>query len=681
MGLPAPDPTRGRLARWARATSRSVLRTVAAALLCGALLPAAGCRSPRPPAQKLPMELLKNDRRKPKQVETTGSIAGVVLGPDGAPVDFALVTLNSVKEDPEDGRPPLRATTLHRGKFEIRDIPPGSYGLTVTSPAANAVRASGVSGHEPVPAGSFAGVVTAQAGESGPPMMIRLRPQALVLRGHVTDETGTPLAEALVRAVPESPFEGDSFFAKTDDQGAFVLGVPDGRYFLVGTAEGRRPARVDVSNSHFRTDIEVRLAPALVPPSPDEMAAWVSVTGGVLASADANGTGDLGQLRGIIGDARLVGFGEASYTGGETARLKLRMFRYLVEERGFSALLVEAGQADVRALDDHVVHGRGKLTDALRGLGYFSLDTEEMASVFAWMRAYNEDRRHRTKLRVFGFDVQRTGAAATGLEVYLTKVDRAFAATVESTLSRLRSDEYASELRKRPPDEQEPVLADLMAVARRMEKNRRVYIAKSNWSEYTQASEDAAALVWTARVIREDRLRSAALADVASRTLSGLPRGTKAALWAHSTQVSRRPADGGMGAILAEGLKKDYVALGMTFYQGWVRAWDFTAGPTLDHGTKLFRLPPAEPGTLEALLDGAGAPMFFADVRRATGPLLPWFEARLPMRSVGTVFVSDRRARTRTVVKEAFDGLVFVKKLTTVRFNETGKRPGHREWE
>lgn len=661
---------KGRVARWGRAA--------AAALLCGALLPAAGCASRRPPAQKLPLELLKNHRRRPKEAATTATIVGVVLAPDGAPLDFALVSAVNVLDDPEAGRPPLLTTALRRGKFALENVPPGSYGLTVTAPAANAVRTGpdGRAVEGPVLAGSYAGVVVAQAGETGPPILLRLRPEAAVFRGRVTDEAGAPLAGALVRAVRESPFEGDHFFAKTDDRGGFVLGVPEGRYFLVGEAPDRLPVRVDVG-----PDIVIRLPPVPPLPEPEEVAAWVAGTGGVLASADAEGAGDgadLAKLRGLVGDARVVGFGEASYTGGEMARLRLRMLRRLVEEMGFSALLVEAGQADVRALDEHVRTGKGDAGELLRALGYFSLDTEEMAATIAWMRQYNEDRRHRTKLRIFGVDVQRTGTAASSLEDFLFEVDRTFAATVETTLDRLRLNEHGSDLRGRPADEQLAVLEAVEAVAARLDRNRRIYIAKTSWAEYTQAREDAEALVEAVRVVRDDRHRAAAMAGVATRALASLPAGTRAVLWAHATQVSRRAADGGMGAILAGALKKDYVALGMTFYQGWIRAWDFTGGPTLEHGTKLFRLPPAEPGTLEALLETAGAPMFFADVRGAKGALLPWFEARIPMRSAGAVFVADRRARARTVVKEAFDGLVFVRKLTTVHFNESGRRPAQR---
>jgi erythromycin esterase-like protein len=136
-----------------------------------------------------------------------------------------------------------------------------------------------------------------------------------------------------------------------------------------------------------------------------------------------------------------------------------------------------------------------------------------------------------------------------------------------------------------------------------------------------------------------------------------------------------------MGAALAEAYKSDYLAIALTFNQGWVRAWDYTSGATLEHGTKLFRLPPPGPGTLEGMLDTAGIPLFLADVRKAPPSLSPWFDARLAMWSVSAAFVNERRARTRTVLKEAFDGLGFVRRLSSPTFTKTGERAGKREWE
>lgn len=629
------------------------------------------------------MELLKNRPRRVKEVKTTTSLLGVVLGPDGAPLDFALVAAVNVQDDPEAGRVPFVTTAINRGKFEIANLPPGNYGITVTAPASAVLPASPPppGQEERILAGTFAGVVTAAAGEPGPPMLLRLGGTGIVLSGRVTDDKGAPIESALVRAVRESPFEGDSFFARTGADGAFTLGLPAGKYFLVGQADGKKPLRLDVGTERIQKDLLFRLPPALVLPGKDEMAAWVTSTGAVLTSPESNDDADLAKLDAIVGNARIVGLGEATYTGREIAKLKLRMYRHLAEKLGFSTLLIEATQADVRALNDYVVQGKGSLPEIVTKLGYFSLDTEESIDLFSWMRGYNEVNVRKRKLRVRGVDVQRTAAAATDLDLYLRKVDKAFAASVEDTMYRLRTNEFGTAFRDRPADEQETVVRDIEAIVATLDKKRRVYTAKARHGEWAQAVDDAASLTWAIRVYRDERQRGAALADVARRTIDAEPKGVRVAVWAHNTQVSRRPADGGMGSLLAAAYKTDYLPIGVTFYQGWIRAWDYTAGPTTDRGTKLFRLPPAEPGSLEALLETAGSPLFYADVRKAPPSLIPWFASRLPMRSVGTVFAADRHARTRTIVKDAFDALVFVHKLTTVKFNDTGKRPGRKEWD
>ena len=653
-------------------------------VLIGASVAGSGCNGARPPAQRLPMELIGQHKRKPRTAPTTGSLMGVVLGVDGKPVDFALIAAVSVSEDPEGGKSPFLATAIDRGKFEISNMPPGNYGITVTGPEANAAvpptpspppAAAGA----PVATGTFAGVVTVTAGDPGPPMLLRLGATGTLLAGRVTDEAGQPIGGALVRAVRESAFEGDHFFAKTDENGKFTLSVPVADYFLVAQAEGKRPVRVALDRKQPPATLAVQLSPALVPPSRDDLLSWIASTGGSISSADVADTAELDHLRDIVGKARVVGLGDASYVGGESFKVRARMFRFLASNMGFSSLLLEATQSDVRPLDDYIQTGKGSLPEILRGLGYFSLDTQEATALFWWMRDYNRDWRHRTKLRVFGVDVQRTASAATGLAPFLAKADKVFLPTVETTLERLRVNDFGLELRKRPAEEQDKVAADLDAFAEQLRTKEKKYIGRTSAPTFARVKADVEALRWAVRVYRDEAQRGAAMADLARRAVDAAPKGTRFVLWAHDAFVSKRKEDGGTGALLAAAYKADYVAMGATFYSGWIRAWDFTTGPTTDRGTKLFRLAPAETGTLEGMLDLAATPIFFADVRKAKAPVADWLGASLSMRSVSTAFASERRARTRVVVRDAFDALLFVKKQTTVTVTETGRRLGRQE--
>ncbi|MFO0591175.1 MAG: erythromycin esterase family protein [Polyangiaceae bacterium] len=668
-------------------STRGLRTGIFAALLAALAIGGPACGpAKRPPAQRLPMELLNRHKRKPKVTSTTGTLDGVVLGPDGKPVDFALVTAVSLSDDPEDGKRPFSATTINHGKFEIADVPPGNYGLTVTGPEANvAVRPGatplpGAVG-APIVTGTYAGVVTVTAGEPGVPMLMRLGTTGALFTGHVMDDGGKPIVDALVRAVRESPYEGDHFFAKTDADGKFTLAVPEGHYFLIGSADGRRPQRLQFVPDKVPPDILFRLLPALPPPSKEELTEWIQSTGGAIASPDSAILTDLAKLRDIVGTARIVGLGDASYTSSEGWKIRTRMVRSLIADAGFSGVLLEATQADVRALDEHVRYGKGKLAEVLHGLGYFSLDTQEAAALFAWMRHYNEDKKHRTKLGVYGIDVQRTQIAATELLAFLQKVDKVLAPTVQTTLERLRVNDYGLDLRRRPDEEQQQVTADLEVIASRFEKREPLYVGQTSERTVSLAREDLESLRWAVKVYLDEAQRGPALAALAKRRVDQGPKSMRYVLLAHDAFVSKRKEDAGTGAALAAAYKNDYVAIGGTFYQGWLRAWDFTQGATTERGVKLFRLPPAEPGTLEGTLDLAGMPLFFADVRKAKGAVLAWMDARLAMRSIGTVFAGERRARTRTVAMDAFDALYFVRKQTSVTLTETGARPGGKEWE
>jgi len=53
-------------------------------------------------------------------------------------------------------------------------------------------------------------------------------------------------------------------------------------------------------------------------------------------------TGDLRALDPMIGDARVVGLGEATHSSHDFFALKDRVFRHLVEEKGFRTFALEA---------------------------------------------------------------------------------------------------------------------------------------------------------------------------------------------------------------------------------------------------------------------------------------------------------------------------------------------------
>ncbi|WP_433258443.1 erythromycin esterase family protein [Streptosporangium sp. CA-135522] len=70
-------------------------------------------------------------------------------------------------------------------------------------------------------------------------------------------------------------------------------------------------------------------------------------------------TADLRALGVMIGDAKVVGLGEATHGSHEFFTMKGRVFRYLVEEKGFTTFALELSWSAGLQIDDYLQTGRG----------------------------------------------------------------------------------------------------------------------------------------------------------------------------------------------------------------------------------------------------------------------------------------------------------------------------------
>lgn len=147
---------------------------------------------------------------------------------------------------------------------------------------------------------------------------------------------------------------------------------------------------------------------------PDAFLRWAADHRIPVTTADADSAGaGLRALSALVGGARVVAFGEPTHGAHEPQSMRNRLFRHLVEERGFTAIAIETGFTESQALARYVAGGPGELDDIVRtsftwGFGTFA----ENAELVAWMRAYNADPAHTRKLRIYGIDLSGSGNGA-----------------------------------------------------------------------------------------------------------------------------------------------------------------------------------------------------------------------------------------------------------------------------
>ena len=108
------------------------------------------------------------------------------------------------------------------------------------------------------------------------------------------------------------------------------------------------------------------------------------------------------RLVSLIGQpVELLGLGEALHGGEEILILRNRLFQRLVEKHGYSAIAIESSFSRGRLVDEYVA-GRGEASYeemAQAGFSHGFGRLEANRELVEWMRHYNSDPSHRTKIR------------------------------------------------------------------------------------------------------------------------------------------------------------------------------------------------------------------------------------------------------------------------------------------
>jgi erythromycin esterase len=153
--------------------------------------------------------------------------------------------------------------------------------------------------------------------------------------------------------------------------GAGITGLDDVQFALDGQPYTAAPATDAVAPTALETAwLRRHLLPLpAVPPGADEA--------------------PLAALRPVLGPARVVGLGHATPGSADLARWQCRVFRLLVEQYGFTYLVLDADLAGAQPLDAYVQGGAGDPIALLRHLGA-DWNSPPMGALVQWLRTYNQ---------------------------------------------------------------------------------------------------------------------------------------------------------------------------------------------------------------------------------------------------------------------------------------------------
>ncbi|MGI5194172.1 erythromycin esterase family protein [Streptomyces sp. CA-288835] len=347
---------------------------------------------------------------------------------------------------------------------------------------------------------------------------------------------------------------------------------------------------------------------------------------------------DLDALGRMLKGAEVVGLGEATHGSRDFFRMKHRVFRYLVEEKGFRTFSLELPWSSGVRIDEYVVQGKGNLKDIAREEfqgSYRIWNNQDYIDLIRWMRDYNLHHPG-DPVRFMGNDMGYAGPELYArvidyvsheypqLLAQATELYRGLAPTTDAGT-------FAEEYYKLPLAERQE----------RAERTRKVYDllraqrpGPGDKQNHLWMTQHALAIHQMARGLSFDigdedqiakmmKLRDQVMAENVEWWHQYT--GNKILLSAHNTHVSydsfdtRYPKT--QGSFLRDALGSRYASIGFSFYKG-----SFIAFGTDDNVMRSYHVDGAKPGSNEQTLDKARRDDYILDMRKAPEPVREWLD-------------------------------------------------------
>jgi erythromycin esterase len=398
-------------------------------------------------------------------------------------------------------------------------------------------------------------------------------------------------------------------------------------------------------------------------PLTKEEAAWLKTAAVPFDTAEpGRGFGDLGKFREVVGGARVVALGEGTHGTREFFQMKHRLTEYLASELGFTHFAIEANLPEARRVNDYVLGGPGDPKELLRGMYFWTWNTQEVLDLIEWMRAFNAS--GRGKVQFAGFDMQVGTVAMENVRQFVAKVDPEYAKALDRAYAGLADywadPKTALEARRRTAGEKEAIALRAWGVVRHLEASREAYRAKEKADVVERAIQDARVAAQAAQLQHAaGAYRDECMAENVASILGQAPKGAKVVLWAHNGHVARRT--GAMGEALERRFGGEMVVVGFTCHEGTYTAVRRGKGVVSDNV-----LYPSTAGTVEWNLRQAGHPRCVVDLREAAKAAEGrWLTRPGRLRLVGALAAGEQ-FRPAVVARE-YDALVYFEKTTASR--------------
>lgn len=428
----------------------------------------------------------------------------------------------------------------------------------------------------------------------------------------------------------------------------------------------------------------------------DAVTTWLRQHAIRLTTAEPGGADtDLQPLASLVGNASIVGLGEETHGTHEFITMKTWLVEFLVTRMGFTTFVMENNWGTSRLVDAYINGGTEPIADVMRNALFTSWQTQEYRDLLIWMRAYNLDPAHTTKLHFYGMDIQNISQSDfDAVESYvravapdqLAQVQQVYAGIIANSLSNIIANSLSNAYATYPrlsARTQEQYQQQAQQVYDLLYTHQQAYASRSSPYAFALALQNAriiaqfttymntgAAPYQLANYIQRDVFMAENVSwiyDHIGEAPGASGSQPKLIVWAHDLHIANNPsyypgvAPAGtenMGAFLRARYQSRYLPIATAFYQG-----SFTTF----RGYQTTTVPAGAPDkqTYNYTLGQVGLSPYLVDLRAAPpGAVADWATGQLVFREFG---LDAENLSVPGPLKQWFDLVVFIRDSTPSR--------------
>lgn len=340
-------------------------------------------------------------------------------------------------------------------------------------------------------------------------------------------------------------------------------------------------------------------------------------------------TAPMGPLLDRIGDARLVLLGEASHGTAEFYRMRARITRALIEQKGFTVVALEADWPDAARVDRYIrqLAPPAALSPAFARFPTWMWRNAEFGAFAEWLRAWNAGHPEPGRqARLHGLDLYSLHTSIAAVLSYLDRVD--------PVAARLARDRYGC----LTPWQRDPATYGRLAVTGRYQSceepavqmmrdllARRVEYTRLDGEDFFDASQNARLVTGAERYYRRMyygsveswNLRDSHMFETLQRLLEFHGPNCRAVVWEHNSHIGDASATelGAMGEFNVGQLCRQHYGDGAYLLGFGTDHGTVAAASNWDGPMERMQVRPAHPTSYEALCHQTGVPGFLLPLR------------------------------------------------------------------